>query len=190
MEWLHDAGFKSFELAASIRGIMELVEELADNVELDIGAGMVMETEQARAGIEAGASYVVTSGIVPGIVEPCHEARVACVLGASTPSEVTQASELRADAVKIFPAGSLGGVRYVQTLKAMFPNTHLVPAGGIEIDEIASYLNAGAAFVRVGRELTDTKALCAGGKDAIIDAAATVLDQAVSARAEPPGRKG
>ena len=71
----------------------------------------------------------------------------------------------------------------------MFPDTHLAPAGGIEIDEIASYLEAGAAFVGVGRELTDTRALCTGDKDAIIDAAATALDQVESARKERLGRR-
>ena len=189
VEWLHDAGFKSFELARSICGVVELVEELADNVELEVGVGMVMDSAQARTCIDAGASYIVTPDVVPGIVEPCHEAGVACVLGASTPSEVMQALELGADAVKVFPVGSLGGVRYVKMLKAMFPDTRLAPAGGIEIDEIASYLEAGAAFVGVGRELTDTRALCTGDKDAIIDAAATALDQAASARTRPRGKR-
>ena len=103
VEWLSDAGFRTFELAASICGIADLVEELSDNVELDIGVGMVMDAGQARTCIEAGASYIVTPGVVAGIVEPCREAGVACVLGASTPSEVMQAIELGADAVKIFP---------------------------------------------------------------------------------------
>ena len=189
VEWLNDAGFRTFELQASIVGIVDLVEELSGNVELDVGVGMVMDPEQARACIEAGASCIVTPGIVAGIVEPCREAGVACVLGASTPSEVMQAKELGADAVKILPVRSLGGVPYLKTLKAMFPDTPLAPAGGIEIAEIPSYLRAGAAFVSVGRVLTDTKALCAGDKDAIIDAAANTLDQAARVRTPPRNKK-
>ena len=188
VEWLNDAGFRTFELAASICGIVDLVEELSGNVELDVGVGMVMDPGQAHTCIEAGASYIVTPGVVAGVVEPCREAGVACVLGASTPSELMRARELGADAVKIFPVGSLGGIPYIRILKAMFPDTPLAPAGGIEIDEIASYLRAGAAFVGIGRELTDTKALCAGDKDTIIDAAANALDQAAKART-PPGNK-
>ena len=183
VEWLSDAGFRTFELAASICGIVELVEDLSSNVEFDVGVGMVMDRERARACIEAGASYIVTPGIVADVVEPCREAGVACVLGASTPSEIMRAHGLGADAVKVFPAGGLGGVRYVKTLKAMFPDTPLAPAGGIAIEEIASYLRAGAAFVGVGRELTDTRALCTGDKDTIIDAAASALDQAARANA-------
>ena len=189
VEWLSDAGFRTFELAASICGIVELVEELSGNVEFDVGVGMVMDPAQARACIEAGASYIVTPGIATDVVEPCREAGVACVLGASTPSEVMQARELAADAVKVFPVSSLGGVSYVKTLKAMFPDTPLAPAGGIEIDAIASYLRAGAAFVSVGRELTDTRALCMGDKDTIIDAAANALDQAAIARTPRSSRK-
>lgn len=182
VEWLSDAGFRMFELAASICGIVELVEELSDNVELDVGVGMVMDPRQARVCIEAGASYIVTPGVVAEVVEPCREAGIACVLGASTPSEVMRARGLGADAVKVFPVGSLGGVPYIKTLKAMFPDTPLAPAGGIALDDIAAYLRAGAAFVGVGRELTDTRALCTGDKDTIIDAAASALEQAASAR--------
>lgn len=189
VEWLSDAGFRTFELAATICGIVDLVEELSSNVEFDVGVGMVMDPGQARACIEAGATYIVTPGIVTEVVEPCREAEVACVLGASTPSEVMQARGLGADAVKVFPVSSLGGVAYFKTLKAMFPDTPLAPAGGIAIDDIASYLRAGAAFVGVGRKLTDTKALCNGDKDAIIDAAASALDQAASARTPPRNRK-
>ena len=73
--------------------------------------------------------------------------------------------------------------------KAMFPGTSLAPAGGIEIDDIASCLRAGAAFVGVGRGLADTKTLCTGDKDATIDAAANALDQATGARALSHNRK-
>ena len=100
-----------------------------------------------------------------------------------------QAIDLGADAVKIFPISSLGGVAYVKRLKAMFPDTPLAPAGGIRIDDIASYLRTGAAFVGVGRGLTDTKALCSGDKDAIIDAAANALDRAASVKTALRNRK-
>ena len=189
VEWLNDAGFRTFELMASINGIVELVEELSGNVELDIGVGMVMDAERATACIEAGASYIATPGLVGGVVEPCREAGVACLLGASTPSEVMQALELGADAVKVFPVGSLGGVAYVKTLKSMFPDTPIAPVGGIAIDDIATYLKAGAAFVGLGRGLADTKALCTGDKDAVIDAAANALEQVAKVKEAERRRK-
>ena len=189
VEWLNDAGFHAFELTMSTKGIVELVEELSSNVEIEIGVGMVTSVGQAHTCIEAGASYVVTPGIVTGIAEPCREAGVACVIGAATPSEVMQAIELGAQAVKVFPVSSLGGVRYVETLRTMFPAIPLAPAGGIEVADIARYLRAGATFVGIGRGLADTKALCSGDKDAIIDAAANALEQVAKARAGLRRRK-
>lgn len=189
VEWLNDAGFRTFELAASIKGIDDLVSELSTDVGLDVGVGMVRDGQQASTCIEAGASYIASFGVVSNIVVPCRRAGIACLLGASTPSEVLRAVELGADGVKVFPVDCLGGARYVKTLNAVFPDVPLAPAGGIEIDEIAPYLKAGAAFVGIGRRLVDAKALCSGDKDAIIDAAANALEQVASARAPLRNRR-
>ena len=188
VDWLNEAGFRTFELAMPTKGVTGLVAEISSDVELDVGVGAVMDAEQAGACIEAGAGYVVTPGIAAGVVTPCRDAGIACLLGASTPSEVMQAVGLGADAVAVFPAGSLGGVPYFKALKAVFPDVPLVPTGGIEIGHVARYLRAGAAFVGVGSGLVDTKALCLGDKDAIIDAAANALDQVEKVKA-PPKRK-
>ena len=188
VDWLNDAGFRTFELSVSTKGVVDLVTEISNNVELDVGVGMVMTAKQANTCIEAGASYIVTPGIMAGIVTPCREAGVACLLGASTPSEVMKAIRLGADAVTIFPISSLGGVLHLKSLKAVFPHTPLVPAGGIGVDDITPYLKAGAAFVSVGNGLVDTKALYSGDKDAIIDAAASALEQVAGVRV-PSHRK-
>ena len=182
VEWLDDAGFRTFVLSESINGVVDLVEELSSTTEFDIGVGGVTDAWRASACIEAGASYIVSPVLAADLVPPCRKAGVACLLGAATPSEVVQAARLDADAVMIFPVGSLGGVPYLKTLKAVFPDTPLVPAGGVEIDDVAPYLKAGAGFVGVGSRLADAKALCLGDKDAIIDAAASALEQAQSMR--------
>ena len=189
VDWLNDAGFRTFELAMPIKGVVDLVAEISNSVEFDVGVGTVVNAGQASACIEAGASYIVTPGITSDVVKPCRDAGVACLLGASTPSEVMQAIGLGADAVATFPIGGLGGVPYFKALRMAFPDTPLVPSGGVEIDDIAPYLNAGAVFVSVGSGLVDTKALCLGDKDSIIDAAASALEQVAGVRASFPGKK-
>ena len=182
VEWLNDAGFRTFVLSGSINGVVDLVAELSSTTEFDVGVGAVTDAGRADACIEAGANYVVSPILAAQIVAPCRGAGVACLLGAATPSEVAQAAGLGADGVMIFPAGCLGGVPYLKTLKAAFPDTLLVPAGRVEIGDVAPYLKAGAGFVGVGSRLVDAKALCSGDKDAIIDAAANALEQAQSVR--------
>ena len=189
VEWLNDAGFRIFELAVSTNSVVDIVAELASDVGLDVGVGMVKDVEAAGACIEAGASYITTPGLVDGIADLCGKSDVACLIGAATPSEVMRALELGADAVKVFPVGTLGGAPYMKTLSAVFPGAPLAADGGIEVDDISQYLKVGSAFVCVGRRLLDAKALCSGDKDAIIDNAACALDQVTAVRAQARGTK-
>ena len=189
VEWLNDAGFRAFELTVSTNGIADLVSELASDVGLDVGVGMVKDARTASSCVEAGASYIVTPGISDEIVEVCRKTDVACLLGAATPSEIMRALELGADGVKVFPAGMLGGAPFIKTMSVVFPGAPLAPDGGIAVDEIAPYLKAGSAFVYVGRKLVDAKALCLGDKDAVIDNAANALDQVAALRSRSRGKK-
>ena len=70
VEWLNDAGFRTFELTMSIKGVVELVAEISNSVERDVGVGTVLNAGQANACIEAGASYIVTPGIAADVVKP------------------------------------------------------------------------------------------------------------------------
>ena len=74
-------------------------------------------------------------------------------------------------------------------MAAVFPGAPFAANGGIEVDDISQYLKAGSAFVCVGRKLLDAKALCSGDKDAIIDNAASALDQVIAVRAQARGTK-
>jgi 2-dehydro-3-deoxyphosphogluconate aldolase/(4S)-4-hydroxy-2-oxoglutarate aldolase len=182
VDWLCDAGFRTVEIAMTIPGAEELIRELAGDPTLQVGAGTVGDAEQARRCIAAGARYIVAPSIVPELPAVCAEARVPCVLGALTPTEVTTALRWGADAVKIFPISSVGGIGHLRALKAVFPSTPLVPTGGIEIDEISAYLSAGAAFVGVGGKLVDPKALSSGDRTSIIDSGRQALEQVRDAR--------
>jgi 2-dehydro-3-deoxyphosphogluconate aldolase/(4S)-4-hydroxy-2-oxoglutarate aldolase len=177
VEWLCEAGFRTVEIAMTIPGGVELIGELARDPLLVVGAGTVLDAEHARCCISAGARYIVAPAIVPELVPVCAEARVPCVLGALTPTEVTLALRCGADAVKIFPISSMGGIGYLKALKSVFPAAPLMPTGGIDIDEIAAYLSVGAAWVGVGGKLVDPKALAAGDRTSIIDAGRQALEQ-------------
>jgi 2-dehydro-3-deoxyphosphogluconate aldolase/(4S)-4-hydroxy-2-oxoglutarate aldolase len=84
--------------------------------------------------------------------------------------------------VKVFPISSAGGIAHLRALKAVFPETRLVPTGGIAIEEIAAYLSAGAYFVGVGGELADLKALTRNDRASLVDAGRRALEQVRLAR--------
>jgi 2-dehydro-3-deoxyphosphogluconate aldolase/(4S)-4-hydroxy-2-oxoglutarate aldolase len=182
VHWLHDAGLSTFEITLTIPDALSLLRELASDDDLHIGAGTVLTVEQAAQCLQAGVRYVVSPALCTQIVAPCREADVPCVLGACTPSEVLQAVDAGSAAVKIFPVSSLGGAAHIKALKSVFPDVLLAPTGGIAVDQIASYLNAGSSFVGVGGKLVDVAALQRDERSVIVDAAQLALSQVASAR--------
>jgi 2-dehydro-3-deoxyphosphogluconate aldolase/(4S)-4-hydroxy-2-oxoglutarate aldolase len=82
--------------------------------------------------------------------------------GGLTPTEILTAWEAGADAVKVFPCNAMGGAKYIKSLKAPFPQIELFPTGGVSLETIAEFLQAGSVAVGVGSELVDSKAMAAG----------------------------
>jgi 2-dehydro-3-deoxyphosphogluconate aldolase/(4S)-4-hydroxy-2-oxoglutarate aldolase len=117
-----------------------------------LGAGTVLTAEDARRAQESGADFAVT----PGLGEGFDEARrigLPVLAGALTPTEVAAAVRLGADAVKLFPAGPVGGPGYLRALRGPFPGVPFVPVGGVDAQAARDHLAAGAVAVGVGSPL-------------------------------------
>lgn len=173
---LRRAGYTVFEITLTIPGAVHLITELANVPGVLVGAGTVTTLEEAHACIEAGATFVVSPCLVDGLPEACRAADVACIMGALTPTEVQFARRQSADAIKIFPASSVGGPRHLRALRSVFPDVQLIPTGGVTADNVIDYLEAGAPCVGVGSDLFDPTDLADGRDAQVIAKAAGYLD--------------
>jgi 2-dehydro-3-deoxyphosphogluconate aldolase/(4S)-4-hydroxy-2-oxoglutarate aldolase len=117
-----------------------------------IGAGTVTTVEQVERVHDCGVNFVISPNLREDVIEATLRNELVSMPGAYTPSEIARASELGADAVKLFPASSLGP-SFVRAVRGPFPNLRLVPTGGVGLTEIPLYLNAGAWAVAAGSEL-------------------------------------
>lgn len=148
-------GIRTVELTYTTPGLTDLLAQVSALIGADdivVGAGTVLSADQARAALAAGARFLVTPGLPPEaarIVAEGHAAGAAVVLGALTPTEVLTATTLGADAVKIFPARAVGP-RYFSDLRGPFPEVALIPSGGVDEDNAAEFLRAGAIAVTAG----------------------------------------
>lgn len=147
-------GIHVVELTYTTPGLTDLLAQVTAEADDDvvIGAGTVLTEEQARAAVEAGARFLVTPGLprdAARIVAIGHEAGASVVLGALTPTEVITAVDLGADAVKIFPARTVGP-RYFSDLRGPLPEVALIPSGGVDEDNAAEFLRNGALAVTAG----------------------------------------
>jgi 2-dehydro-3-deoxyphosphogluconate aldolase / (4S)-4-hydroxy-2-oxoglutarate aldolase len=126
-----------------------------------IGLGSVRNVDEAHAAIKAGAQFVVTPITKLEVIEVCKNAGVPIMPGAFTPTEIAAAHDAGADVVKVFPARTLGA-GYIKDVLAPMPYLKLMPTGGVDLENMASFFKAGAVSVGVGGNLLDKKAIEAG----------------------------
>lgn len=116
-----------------------------------LGVGTVLGADDARRARDAGAQFAVSPGLGAGIKQAATLG-LPVLPGALTPTEIIAGYALGASAVKVFPA-SLGGPVYLRALRDPLPHIPLVAVGGVGIDDIAAYLDAGAVGVGLGSPL-------------------------------------
>ncbi len=108
--------------------------------EMSIGAGTVINAEQCRAALKAGAKFIVSPGLSASVAEVCRENGVSYYPGCVTPTEIMQALELGITTVKFFPANIYGGLKALKALSAPFPQVRFIPTGGVDRGNIDEFL--------------------------------------------------
>ena len=126
-----------------------------------VGAGTVKNLDLAKKSVDCGADFLVSPNFKHEVVEFAHKNDLAIMPGALSPTEIYDAWESGADAVKIFPS-SLGGPKYFQELTGPFPDIRLMPTGSITLETAPEYLKAGAFALGVGTSLVNPEDVAQG----------------------------
>ena len=108
--------------------------------DMSVGAGTVINAEQCRSALEAGAQFVVSPGLSVAVAEICKEADIPYYPGCVTPTEIMQALDLGITTVKFFPANVYGGLGALKALSAPFPQVRFIPTGGVDRSNIDEFL--------------------------------------------------
>jgi 2-dehydro-3-deoxyphosphogluconate aldolase/(4S)-4-hydroxy-2-oxoglutarate aldolase len=152
-------GLTSIELTMTTPGAIGLLERAtAELPDFLFGLGTVLDVETARAGILAGAKFIVTPALRPDVIKLCRDRSVPVFGGALTPTEIVNTWEAGADAVKIFPAEFFGPA-YIRSIKGPFPHIDFLPTGGVTAENVGEFLKAGAFATAAGSSLVESKAL-------------------------------
>ncbi|EJC6991443.1 bifunctional 4-hydroxy-2-oxoglutarate aldolase/2-dehydro-3-deoxy-phosphogluconate aldolase [Vibrio parahaemolyticus] len=146
----------TFRSAAAAEAIRLLRETQPDML---IGAGTVLNREQAIAAKEAGATFIVSPGFNPNTVKACQEIGIDIVPGVNNPSTVEAALEMGLTTLKFFPAEASGGINMVKSLLAPYTDIELMPTGGINPANIKDYLAIPRVLACGGTWMVDKKLL-------------------------------
>jgi 2-dehydro-3-deoxyphosphogluconate aldolase / (4S)-4-hydroxy-2-oxoglutarate aldolase len=145
---------------AAIESIRSIAREVPDVI---VGAGTVINREQAGAARDAGAQFLVTPGMVEEVVVWAQENSLPILAGAVTPSEMIRGINLGLNVLKFFPAETLGGLKAIKAMSDPFPQLRFIPTGGIRLKNIAEYLQMEKIHA-VGGSWMAKRAMIAEGK--------------------------
>ena len=132
----------TFRTAAGEKAIRQIAQNCP---EVLVGAGTILNTDQCARAIAAGARFIVSPGYIQEVVDYCLERNVTILPGCITASDMTRAANCGLEVVKFFPAEQSGGLGFIKALAQVFPKLKFMPTGGINADNLNSYL----AFDRI-----------------------------------------
>jgi len=149
-------GVKAIEVTYTNKFANDIIKELSEAFEgqddVIIGAGTVLDPETARAAMLAGAKYIVSPGFSAETAKICNRYKVPYIPGVMTINEVIAAHEVGVDFVKLFP-GSAFGQGYIKAIKGPLPYANIMVTGGVNLDNLDSWIKSGVDSVGIGGEL-------------------------------------
>lgn len=109
--------------------------------DMNIGAGTVINAEQAKSAVQAGAKFIVSPGFSDEVACYCIDENIPYYPGCVTPTEIMRALSYGLNVVKFFPAGVYGGLKAMKALSAPFPQVRFIPTGGVDLINLKEYLD-------------------------------------------------
>lgn len=160
-------GVKLIEITMDSKYPLDMLKELNEYFDdIALGAGTVLDKETACSAILAEADFIVSPILNKDIIKMSKRYNKVVIPGVMTPTEITKAWEKGADFVKVFPAKTLGS-GFIKSVKGPLSQVEIIPTGGINLDNVNDFINAGSVAVGVGSSLIDKKEIEKGNYDKI-----------------------
>ena len=149
----------TFRTSTAEESIKTLTGELPN---LLVGAGTVLTVEQAKKAVSAGAKFIVSPGFNPRVVDYCIENSIPVTPGINNPTQIEMALERGIEAVKFFPAEASGGLPLLRSMSAPYTNIKFIPTGGINQNNLCSYLSNNKVLACGGSWMVRTDLISSG----------------------------
>lgn len=180
---LIEGGVQVLEITMDTPGAREAIKAYADREDVRIGAGTVTTVAEVQEVAELGATFIVSPGFDADVVEAAHRLGLGTMPGVTTTTEIMMARHAGVELFKLFPAGALG-VDYLAQIRGPFGEEAFVPTGGVQVDDIGAWLDAGAFAVALGSDLAGRSAPSTAADRARLTERARAVVAQIAGRAE------
>ena len=151
-----EGGIRAIELTYTTPFVEDAFKALRNSDAL-IGAGTVLDAETARHAILNGAKFVVSPSFNTEIAAICNRYSIPYLPGCMTIKEIVAALEGGSDIVKLFPANQFEP-SFIKSVKGPLPNVTIMPTGGVGLENMNDWLDAGAVAVGIASDLNSAYA--------------------------------
>ncbi len=141
---------------------------------MHIGAGTVTCPELVELTAKAGGSFIISPDVYEAVIFRTNQLGMVSIPGAFTPTEIMTAHRAGADFVKLFPAGDLS-TSYLKAIKAPLSHIDILAVGGVDENNVAAFLSAGAVGAGIGSSLINRQRVAAGAYDKITETARALV---------------
>ncbi len=156
-EALIKGGLPCAEITLRTAVATEVIKMLATRKDLIVGAGTVLNTEQAKHAIDNGASFIISPCLIKKVVTYCLDCGIPVVPGVSTPTEIGMALDMGLSILKFFPAEAFGGLTTLSAISAPFNEVRFIPTGGIGPENLIEYLRHSKVIACAGSWMVKSK---------------------------------
>lgn len=181
---LADGGVRFVEVTMNTPGVLDMIARLRSKYgeRVVVGAGTVLDIGMAKEAVAAGAQFLVSPNTDGQVIAYAAERQMGIFPGAMTPTEIVQAWQLGATAVKLFPSRALG-LEYFREVRAPLDQIRMMPTGGVTAQNIAEYIAAGAFAFGIGGSLANKELVVAGRFAELRELASQYVQAATKGRA-------
>jgi 2-dehydro-3-deoxyphosphogluconate aldolase / (4S)-4-hydroxy-2-oxoglutarate aldolase len=151
------AGLSIVEITFRTDAAAEAIRRASGIDGLLVGAGTILSPEQLARALDAGARFAVAPGTNDSVLEAALNAGVPFLPGVATPSEIEHARSLGCRELKVFPASVVGGPTFLKAVAPVYPDVRFLPTGGINPENLASYLEVPSVLACAGTWICDRK---------------------------------
>lgn len=150
---LEIGGIKLVEVTLNSPGALTTIATVAQQMQdrMLVGAGTVLDATSANAAIEAGAKFIISPSVDEATIKITKRANIVSIPGAFTATEIVLAHNTGGDIIKLFPASA--GLQYFKDIRGPLNHIPLMPTGGVNLENIADFLSAGAVAFGIGSAL-------------------------------------
>ena len=174
-EALRSGGLPVAEITFRTPAAADAIERAATVDGLLLGAGTVINVDQARAAVDRGAQFIVSPGLDVELVTWCQTHSIPVFPGVATPTDITAAVKLGLEVLKFFPASAFGGLPTLDAISAPFPGLRFIPTGGISVANMGDYLASPKVIACGGSWIATTELIRHRAWDTIAERAAAAI---------------